>query len=106
MQAFARFHLIDTQKKPRRDGAGAFDIRIGRSGSIAVIYQAPAGSPRRGHQPPDIAAAVTIAAAVIGRAADDDAGTAPAAMPTMMPAAMPTAPGGGGGRRQCGYAQR
>src|ERR1700722_3444323 len=75
-------------------------------GSIAAVDQAPTGAPRRRDQSAHKAAAVAIA--IIGRPADKEAGTAPAAMPSTVPAmpAIVTAEGGGGGRRQRGRAQR
>src|SRR5271154_2872800 len=100
-----RFHPVEpwTQSRaPARQRRGSA-IPTGRSGSIAAVYQLPAGAPGRGDQPPHIAAAVTITVAVIGGAADEDARTAPTAMPAAVPT-MP-APSGGGSRRQCGRAE-
>src|SRR5882757_4014682 len=79
-------------------------VRGGLLKSIAAVYQPPARAPGGRNQAARIATAtpVTIAAAVIGRAADDDARTAPA----VMPATMPAAPGRGGGRRQRGGTKR
>src|SRR5690349_599591 len=77
-----RFH--SGKKKPRRGGRG-----VSQGGaqirSVAAVHQPPARTPGGRNQTPHIAAA--ISAAVIGRAADEDAGAAPAAI-MMMPAAM------------------
>src|SRR5476651_1924293 len=90
----------ESQKKaPVVAGPGLFEVRMA---SIAAVYQAPAGSPRRRGQSPHIAAAVAI-----GGSADEQAWTAEApaaAMPATVPAV--TAPGGSGSRRQSGHAQR
>src|SRR5450631_1129798 len=100
------------QKAPAAAGQGLFDVPTGRLRSIAAVYQAPARAPRRRNQLPHIAAAIAIAVSVIGRTADEEAGTAPtppAAMPATVPTAtVPamTAPGRGGGWGQCGQTQR
>jgi hypothetical protein len=92
---------IELTESPDRR-AEAFDARMDKGRSIAAIHQPPAGSPWRWDQSPHIAAAVTV---TIGRATDDDAGTAPAAVPsTVVPTV--TAPGGGRSRRQRGRPQR
>ena len=69
--------------------------------SVAAVHQPPARTPGGGNQAPRVAAA--ISAAVIGRAADEDAGATPA-VSEMMPAAMvkAAAPGRGRCRRQRG----
>src|SRR5580692_8406128 len=96
--------MIGSGKKPRSLQDRGLLTSWWRFGSIAAVHQLPARSPRRRNQPPHIAAAVTITVSIIGRAADEEARTAPA--PAAVPSAMPTTPGGGGGRRQRGHAQR
>src|SRR5712664_512012 len=95
------FHQSNSQKSPDRR-AGAFDARIDKGRSIAAIHQAPSGSPRGRDQSPHIAAAVTV---TIGRAADEEAGAAPATVPSAVVPTV-TAPGGGRSWRQRGRTQR
>src|SRR5665213_26863 len=84
----------EQQNSPARVRPGLFKDRMRRFGSIAAIYQPPAGSPWRRDQSPHIAAAIGVAVAIIGRAADEEAGSAmPAAPAAMPPATMPTVTG-------------
>src|SRR6185503_8105772 len=71
------------QKKPRRGGRGVSQGEA-QIRSVAAVHQPPARTPGGRNQAPHVAAA--ISAAVIGRAADEDAGATPAVI-TVMPAA-------------------
>src|SRR5947199_6526733 len=83
-------------QRPGHQSQGEAQIR-----SVAAVHQPPARTPGGRDQAPHVAAAIT--AAVIGRAADEDAGTTPAPAVMMVPAMMPTAmvPATAPGRGRC-----